>query len=146
MNEMVAQFGRVRARLLRADGLDLTLTPLLKYCYDILQEYYQLADYSFDIRYLAKQIIVDILRVDSSEFNLDEIIVDEELRYGLDSASRTTRQSIIIFFSLVIFKKSVYRPDAQELEEEEMEFARAAVWHPGRFARGRGRGHQDQNE
>ncbi|KAG1529731.1 hypothetical protein G6F51_014058 [Rhizopus arrhizus] len=81
MNEMVAQFGRVRARLLRADGLDLTLTLLLKYCYDILQEYYQLADYSFDIRYPAKQIIVDILRVDSSEFNLDEIIVDEELRY-----------------------------------------------------------------
>lgn len=144
MNEMVAQFGRVRARLLRADGLDLTLTLLLKYCYDILQEYYQLADYSFDIRYPAKQIIVDILRVDSSEFNLDEIIVDEELRYGLDSASRTTRQSIVIFFFLVIFKKSVYRPDAQELEEEEMKFARAAVWHPGRFARGRG--HQDQNE
>lgn len=127
MNEMVAQFGRVRDRLLRAGGLDLTLVVLLKYCYDILQEYYQLADYRFDIRYPARQTIVDILRVDSSEFNLDEIIVDEELRSGLDSASRTTRQSIVIFFSLVIFKKSVYRPDAQELEEEEMEFGRAAM-------------------
>lgn len=54
-NEVDAQFGRVRDRQWRANGLALTLPRMLKYCYSVLRVCYEMSDYVFDIHFVNKE-------------------------------------------------------------------------------------------